>query len=228
MGKVIIKLDERWDLEDFAVMSKEYLQLYGFFYGSKYFRERPNVSSSKSDFAQSEETDKQVGFSSLPWEGGHSVVHFFRATLSGLTEHERPIVKRIQYASPGFMELSVLTEIALQVSALVGAISGSIFTANKTYDHVMKTYRSREWAKLKADRLRMENNSYEIELIERQIKIMNKVMKLNDTQMENLSLMSGGDQLVQLKMMLAAYRRALPLAELEADGKANFSEANTD
>ena len=31
MEKVIIELDNRWELTDFAVLTKEYLQLYGFF-----------------------------------------------------------------------------------------------------------------------------------------------------------------------------------------------------
>lgn len=31
MEKVIIELDNRWELADFAVLTKEYLQLYGFF-----------------------------------------------------------------------------------------------------------------------------------------------------------------------------------------------------
>ncbi len=59
MEKVIIELDNRWELADFAVLTKEYLQLYGF-YGLK---------------------GGSRGYSTMPWEGGHSVVNF----LEGLT-----------------------------------------------------------------------------------------------------------------------------------------------
>ncbi len=54
MEKVIIELDNRWELADFAVLTKEYLQLY-FFYGLK---------------------GGSRGYSTMPWEGGHSVVNF--------------------------------------------------------------------------------------------------------------------------------------------------------
>ena len=127
MEKVIIELDNRWELADFAVLTKEYLQLYGFFYGLK---------------------GGSRGYSTMPWEGGHSVVNFFRGAYSATPPDLRPVVKKIQYASPGFIELSALIDISWQIAELVTAVGGSILAANKVYDQVMRTYRQREWAKL--------------------------------------------------------------------------------
>ncbi|WP_267835438.1 hypothetical protein [Escherichia coli] len=73
MEKVIIELDNRWELADFAVLTKEYLQLYGFFYGLK---------------------GGSRGYSTMPWEGGHSVVNFFRGAYSATPPDLRPVVKK--------------------------------------------------------------------------------------------------------------------------------------
>jgi len=56
MEKVIIELDNRWELADFAVLTKEYLQLYGFFYGLK---------------------GGSRGYSTMPWEGGAQCSELF-------------------------------------------------------------------------------------------------------------------------------------------------------
>ncbi|RBP83681.1 hypothetical protein DFP80_1051 [Marinomonas rhizomae] len=38
-GIVSIYLDEQWSLEDFSVFSKQYIQIYGFFYGLRLVEE---------------------------------------------------------------------------------------------------------------------------------------------------------------------------------------------
>ncbi|HFD2399736.1 hypothetical protein [Escherichia coli] len=202
MEKVIIELDNRWELADFAVLTKEYLQLYGFFYGLK---------------------GGSRGYSTMPWEGGHSVVNFFRGAYSATPPDLRPVVKKIQYASPGFIELSALIDISWQIAELVTAVGGSILAANKVYDQVMRTYRQREWAKLKSEKLRIQNQIKEIELVSDAVKSLESVMALSEEQRKNLVQLSGADELVQLKILLAVYRRLSPLVELQNSGKANFS-----
>ncbi|WP_318437113.1 hypothetical protein [Photobacterium leiognathi] len=59
-GSVIINLDERWSLEDFSVFSKQYIQVYGFFFALR----------------KLSEVDSIMEFERMPWLGGASVVHF--------------------------------------------------------------------------------------------------------------------------------------------------------
>lgn len=218
MEKVIIKLDRRWELAEFAVFTKEYLQLYGFFYALQ-CRSREVTSPTEKD-------GEVWGYSTMPWEGGHSVVNFFRGVYTSTPPDYRPVVKKIQYASPGFIELSALTDIAWQIAELVAAVAASIFTANKVYDRVMRTYRQREWAKLKSDKLRLQNQEREIQLVASSVKALEKVMGLSEEQHKYLVRLSGADELVQLKMLLAVFRRATPLAELQESGKADFKGEN--
>lgn len=220
MDSVIIELDKRWELQDFAVLTKEYLQLYGILYA---------VSNRAEQVARSRERgiDNPHGYATMPWEGGHSVVNFIRSVSSFVPENKRPVVKQIQYASPGFIELSCAIDVAWQIAGLVTAIGASILAANKVYDKVMRDYRQREWSGLKSQQLRLKNKEQEIKLIIENTKLLQKSFNLNDVQFANLLSLAGGDELVQLKMLLAMHRRIVPLAELQAEGKANFDTKDT-
>ncbi|HIE5388095.1 TPA: hypothetical protein ACXNPR_001425 [Enterobacter cancerogenus] len=215
MDSVIIELDKRWELQDFAVLTKEYLQLYGVLYA---------VSIRPEQVARSRERgiDNPQGFATMPWEGGHSVVNFIRSVSSFVPESKRPVVKKIQYASPGFIELSCAIDVAWQIAQLITAVGASVLAANKVYDKVMKDYRQREWSSLKSQELRLKNQQQEIKLIIANTKLLQKSFNLDDVQFANLLSLAGGDELVQLKMLLAMHRRIIPLAELQAEGKANF------
>ena len=48
---------------------------------------------------------------------------------------------------------------------------------------------------------------------------------LTPKQVQALHKISKGDELVQLKMLLALYRRAEPVAALQVQNKANFKNA---
>ncbi|MCV4796961.1 hypothetical protein OFB84_34085, partial [Escherichia coli] len=79
------------------------------------------------------------------------------------------------YASPGFIELSALIDISWQIAELVTAVGGSILAANKVYDQVMRTYLQRELAKLKSEKLRIQNQIKEIELVSDAVKSLESV-----------------------------------------------------
>ncbi|MGU0016692.1 hypothetical protein ACVXG9_21785 [Escherichia coli] len=64
-------------------------------------------------------------------------------------------MKKIQYASPGFIELSALIDISWQIAELVTAVGGS-FRCQQSLNTVMRTYRQRKWAKLKSEKLRIQ------------------------------------------------------------------------
>ncbi|MXC79310.1 hypothetical protein FQZ92_28555, partial [Escherichia coli] len=61
-----------------------------------------------------------------------------------------------------------------------------------------------------------------IELVSDAVKSLESVMALSEEQRKNLVQLSGADELVQLKILLAVYRRLSPLVDLQNSGKANF------
>ena len=65
----------------------------------------------------------------------------------------------------------------------------------------------------------------EIIFVKNSIKQLHEGFSLTNNQVQSLHKISKGDELVQLKMLLALYRRAKPIAELQANKKANFKKA---
>lgn len=60
-GQSTILLDERWKLEDFTILTKEYQQLYGFFHALR---------------AIDEGKFSNLEFERMPWLGGEALLAF--------------------------------------------------------------------------------------------------------------------------------------------------------
>lgn len=209
-GQSSILLDERWRLEDFSILTKEYMQLYGFFYALRQLEENPFST---------------LEFERMPWLGGGSVVGFF-GILSKLVPPEYiPEVKQIKYASPGFIELTLIVEVAKDIGIIVSALSGAVASAAGTYNLIYSQYQKRKLTQLKIKDLEARQLRDEIAFVKQSILDLQSSFKLTSSQVQSLSRLSKGDELVQLKMLLALYRRAKPIAKLQADNKANFKNA---
>ncbi|WP_235630906.1 hypothetical protein [Aliivibrio fischeri] len=65
----------------------------------------------------------------------------------------------------------------------------------------------------------------QIEFVKSSVLELQQLYKLNPAQVKALTQLSKGDELVQLKMLLALYRRVKPVADLQVNNKANFKSA---
>tara|TARA_R110002060_G_scaffold66339_1_gene75166 strand:+ start:66 stop:683 length:618 start_codon:yes stop_codon:yes gene_type:complete len=202
-GVVTIKLDERWSLEDFSVFSKQYIQIYGFFFALRKISES-NIS---------------LEYERMPWLGGASVVHFFNGMKSHIHLTHLPEVKRIQYASPGFIELTALVEVAEDIRNLVLAICASGGAVGSTYHLIHSQYKKRHLAQKK---LKALDEKEDINFVRDSVLELHNKLKLTPKQVSSLNAISKGDQLVELKMLMAIYRRAKPIAELQTSNKAQL------
>ncbi|HCE3309647.1 TPA: hypothetical protein NG563_004541 [Vibrio parahaemolyticus] len=209
-GQSTILLDERWKLEDFTILTKEYLQLYGFFHALR---------------AIDEGKFSNLEFERMPWLGGGSVVGFFSIVGKFVSHEDQPVVKRIQYASPGYIELTLLTEVAKDIGIIVSALAGAITSAAGTYHVIYSQYQKRKLTQLKIKDLEAKQLRDEITFVKESVVDLHETFKLTPKQVKALHQLSKGDELVQLKMLLALYRRAKPVAELQVQNKANFKDA---
>lgn len=209
-GNSYILLDERWKLEDFSILTKEYMQLYGFFYALR------SVESNKFS---------QLEFERMPWLGGGSVVGFFSIMGKLVPPKNKPEVKQIQYASPGFIELTLISDVAKDIGIIVSSICASIASIAGTYTLIYSQYQKRKLTQLKIKDLEAKQLREEIVFVKNSIKQLHEGFSLTSSQVQSLHKISKGDELVQLKMLLALYRRAKPIAELQANNKANFKNA---
>lgn len=209
-GQSVIILDERWKLEDFSVLTKEYMQLYGFYYVLR---------------AIEENKLSNLEFERMPWLGGGSVVGFFSILGKFVEPSANPEVKRIQYASPGFIELTLIVEVAKDIGIIVSALSGSVASIAGTYHLIHSQYHKRKLTQLKIKDLEALLLREEIEFVKQSVQELHEGFKLTSSQINALHKLSKGDELVQLKMLLALYRRATPIADLQSKNKASFEKA---
>lgn len=135
------------------------------------------------------------------------------------------MVKRIQYASPGYIELTLLTEVAKDIGIIVSALAGAITSAAGTYHVIYSQYQKRKLTQLKIKDLEAKQLRDEIAFVKESVVDLHETFKLTPKQVKALHQLSKGDELVQLKMLLALYRRAKPVAELQVQNKANFKDA---
>ncbi len=126
--KTHLGLDGRWDLEELSDTTKDYIQLYGFAYSLL-----PDLP-----VARKEEIDYIYG--KFPWRGGYSTVNFFNQLFHKIPPKLRPEVQRIQYASPGFIELTEL----LVVSGTVAAIIFTVCKSLKSVHVFIEAFRRRQ------------------------------------------------------------------------------------
>ncbi|UPW20555.1 hypothetical protein M0C34_09980 [Agarivorans sp. TSD2052] len=208
-GTSLIHLDNKWDLDDFTILTKEYQQLYGFFHTL--------IQVENGVFGELE-------FERMPWLGGASVVHFFSAMGKYVHPMHKPTVKEIQYASPGFIELALLIEPAQDIALLVGSIAGSFTTVAATYNVIHREYQKRQLTQFKMKELEAAQQHDQIAFVKNSVGELHRSLNLKRKQAEALEKLSKHDELVQLKMLLALYRRAKPIAKLQVDNKANLNQ----
>ncbi|EJN18691.1 hypothetical protein [Pseudomonas sp. GM80] len=208
IGQIEIKLDKKWELQDFSVYTKEYVQIYSLFY----------VLQSVIDG----ERDEEFGYSGFQWRGGYSVVNFFRSAYSLTPEEDRLQIRRIQYASPGVIELTGMIGVATDIATIVAAFCGSVLAVNRTYDMVMRGYHQRKLARLEVQAAESKLAREDVLFIRNSVKALAADFNLKPEQVKALGQITDGNELIQLKILMALYRRAEPLQKQQSSGKAQL------
>ena len=170
-------LDGRWSLEELSEMTKDYIQLYGFAYSLL-----PNLPT-----ARREEIDYIYG--KFPWRGGYSTVNFFNQLFHKVPPKFRPEVQRIQYASPGFIELTEILVVAGTVAAIVAAVCKSLTSVHDLYRSIQKASVEHQLAKINLAKEDVELKQRQIAFCETSAKQLAKAFGLTETQEQ---LIDGG------------------------------------
>lgn len=188
-----------WDFEDLTRFSSEYQKLYGLYY--HLVAESPLISqSTTADF---------------PWRGGYSTVFMFQKLYHQVPHEFRPKIERIQYASPGFIELATAVEVAAEISKLIVFVSGSIYAAFEVYKRIRKDLTK---LKLTDTSAKME----EIELAEQYAAFIESSIDemgpyIGESHKEKILAMAP-NKLAALKLQLTVFRRVHALSEMHKRG----------
>lgn len=201
--------DEEWQLEDLYELPHAFEQCYAFVYcldTELLARDRESIDRA---------------FAAYPWRGGYSYVNIYFVLKNQLPYAARPRLKSMHKASPGWIDLYLSVDAAIQVAKAVGILSTTAVAAAKAYSQVRKTLSrvtvERERAKLDAMKLTQSQTRTMISLCEDMAKFLGfkNVKELHERT---------GNPEVSLKLLAAHYRRTSVLVEFVKDGKAEFPE----
>lgn len=206
-----ILIDGDWSLEDLTNFSRLYFQNYSFVYCLD--TEAVKIASSRIESV----------LETYELRDGLSYVNMYDIFRSHIAVDERPQIKSIQYNSPGWIELSLNTDVAIQVAKSVGiyiaTMTSTAGTLCITYQKLHKIY-----IDLKNKRIKDRNNNLKLE--KDQIALVNK---LNDELAKGLGFNSLADLDQHTKdieesskLLMAHYRRIEKMVRYVNSKKVSF------
>jgi hypothetical protein len=208
-GSYRVLMDGRWKLEDLYTFPHAFSQCYSFIYcmdAPLDPRDRDRINNA---------------FIGYPWKGGYSYVNIYVVFLHQVPPRFRPAVKAISYASPGWLDILLNPDVALQVAKSVGILAGSAVAAAKAYATSMKYIRQvsteRKRAQLDDMKLTQAQHKTLMAMCEDMAKFLGfkSVKELHERT---------GNPEISLKLLGAHYRRMSQLVEFVKDGKAALPE----
>lgn len=204
-----ILLDGDWSLEDLTVFSRVYFQNYSFLYCLE---------------------TKEVGIASTRIESvlrtyelrhGLSYVNIYEIFRSHVAKHDKPQIKSIAYSSPGWIDLALNVEVAMQFAKILGIYLSVPAIALAAYKELYKIYS-------RLNKLRKEKRNNSLKLDSQEILI---AQKLNDELAKGLGFESLADLNSHTKdteetskLLMAHCRRIKKIANFVQEGKAEFPE----
>ena len=216
--KTKLRLDGRWNLEELSEATKDYTQLYGFAYSL--LADLPTARREEIDYI----------YGKFPWRGGYSTVNFFNQLFHKIPPQLRPEVARIQYASPGFIELSELLLVAVTVAGIVKAVCSSIVSAHETYRKIQKGAAEHKLSEINLTKEELDLAQRQITFCENSSKSLVKIFGLTEAQEQLLDqkIQGQGREIMKLKILLSVFRRVHPLAKKQAEGKIKITGEESD
>jgi hypothetical protein len=118
--------EEEWQLDDLYELPHAFEQCYAFVYCL-------DMELMERDRESIDQT-----FSAYPWRGGFSYVNIYLVLKSQLPYAARPRLKSMHKASPGWIDLYLNVDAAIQVAKAVGILATTAVAAAKAYAQVKK------------------------------------------------------------------------------------------
>lgn len=197
-----IWLDGDWQLEDFSDITKSYVQLYSFAY------------SICPDFVGDGKKDV---FGSLyqiyPWRGGYSTVHFYNEIFKRIPKEFRPEIVRIQYASPGFIELALYVAAAGAVARIVKSICASIREVHSVYADIQKNSVQYKLSKINLAREELHLEEQRVKFCDSASIKLAQLIGLSEQEVDILEKRTNGNKVMKLKILMSVIRRSEIIAE---------------
>jgi hypothetical protein len=200
-----IELDGKWLLKDFSEFFHIYTEVYSLCFS---LVGPPALEGRYPELLRR-----------YPWRGGYSAVNFYDDLYVEMGRRYRPNVKAIQYASPGYLELSLLVIVATNIKRIVKQLTKSGEAINNLYTSIHKGLAERKL-------LRLDVRSKELDLATKELEYIRAAYRdfagsLHIPESEAF-LEASPNPLAALKVLLSLYRRVRVLAKFQGDGRAKL------
>lgn len=206
-----VLLNEDWALEDLYEFPHALSQCYSFVY------------CLDSELAPKDRDRINYALREYPWRGGYSYVNIYTVFRHQIPVSDRPKIKSIQKASPGWLDLFLNANVAYQLAAAISVLSGSAVSALAAYKKAYSLILSIKASRRKTGVEQMDATAAEM-------KAMNAMCTELAKQLGFRSLKElhqhTGDPEISLKLLMAHYRRMSVIVEYEKKGKAKLTLPN--
>ena len=207
-----LEVDGDWELLELSDFGRQYVQVYSLIHALHAAGERGG--GALEDWITR-------AFRVFPWRGGWSSVNFFKSLIYAVPDEYTPRVGRIEYASPGSIELQLAVRTARQTQRMVDTIcSYSVKEVHATYE-------------------RLHRDAKALDLLRRDVKLQealeppkaafaagaaDELIRMMGMQhyTDQLKRLTQDNPLSLMKVVFALYRRVRVLAELQDSKKIRF------
>ena len=202
-----VLMDERWELEDLYIFPHTYSQIHAFIYCL--------------DFELEERKEKRIDHSLMnyPWQGGYSYTNLYKVLNALIPVEDNPKIAEIKYASPGWIDLLMNPDVALQIAKSLGILIGAGVAAMEAFKRIDKS-------RLDMARNRRKNQVEMFKFSVAEAKYLNQMSEeiAKNLGFENLDKLNARTKSpeVTLKLLLAHQRRMNKMVEYVASGKAKL------
>ena len=198
-----IHIEGRWEIRDLYLFPHRYAEIYSFLF-----------ALSVADGAES--NPFADAFCRYPWKGGYSAVNFYDELYAAIPTESRPQIKRIEYASPGFIELGAVLLLVTQIDRVLTTAFKSWDKIDRIYDGIQKRMRKRRLAGINLKDRERKLEEDDLKFCIEKCKELSEALGLeNPAALNKLT----GDPLASLKILMAFYRRLRELVSFVEAGK---------
>lgn len=212
-GVYRVLLDGSWSLEDLTNFSRVYFQNYSFIYCL-------DSSVDHADNLRIESVLKQYEL-----RDGLSYVNIYDIFRAHIKKEDRPQINSIQYASPGWLDLALNVDVAVQVAKVIGIYLGTPVAIAETYKRLHRIFTD-----LQEQRRKYQRNSMKLDAEQAAFaqKLTNELAK--GLGFDNIKQLDEQTKDVEesAKLVMAHYRRISKIAKFVQSGKAGFPVDNDD
>ena len=202
-----VLMDGRWELDDLYQMPHAFEQCYSFIYC---------FDTEVTPLRPEKITASLQGF---PWRGGFSYLNIYTVLKGAVLWKDRPRVNEIRYASPGWVEINLALDVALQLAKAVGALAAASAIAAKSY---AAAYKYLADLKLHREKNKIEHLKLTKEQDQAIIALCDSHAKYLGFKSVAALVQKTGNAEVTLRILLAHHRRLRDLVRLVDEGKATF------